>query len=915
MRRAPALPVLWFCAWALAGAAPAHAAATPARPPYRPPLLAPRLRPIAAELDSLVAHRRFDRLMPRLDSLVETARAAHDPLLLGEALIRRGGARTFGRPRDAESDLREALTLARARRDTLSELRSLRWLGFALLQQGDVARARPIYDRFLQLAALRHDPHHEGYARMGRAYIALNSGRADDARIGYQRSIALLEYTADAEGELNARVGLARAFGALHRAEEERDCYLRILVDSRRAGVRFTEAYALNNLGTIEYALGDAASAVERWRQAVALLRAEGHQASLDVPLTNFASALSYLQRDDEAVALFGEVIADAAKRRNLPAEIEARQGRAEANFQRGRSEEAGADAIWILAHVDSLPPVDGASNSAEAIGILRLVGRPAEALARAEAERQRFGKVLSGTRRNDLELEIAQSLMQLGRPREALAYFESLRTRPIAGGVGRSRMMLQYGRCDLALGRVDSAIARLRDAVSGWERSRARQRDFEWREATTGNGARLQHALVSALLDPRRAGDRARHEREAFEELQAFKARTLRERMAGPAGAATPAAGAPLTLDRLQRSVLRDGELFLDYYDGQDTSYVFAVTRHTFRVAALPAFRGLATTWTRYRDLLTTGNPATAENEPVRLAAARRLGDIVFGPVADLLASSRRVLIGGEGALIVAPFASLSPGAADAPLLEGREVVAVPSASVLADLRTRPHRPAPRKLLALARTTDARGNAYAGVDREVRWLADQFDGVVVRAEGARRRVASLTTDLVAFEALHVAAHTEVNPTSPWRSGILLGADDGSLGDPYLRATTIAHMRLNARLAVLSGCQSYGARVLPGEGVLGFSSAFLAAGVPTVICTLWPVDDEPTAALMREFYGALADGATAGAALRQAQRSLRARPATRHPFFWAGFVLVGEPDTRLLLKSRQRLPLLHLRTR
>ena len=83
------------------------------------------------------------------------------------------------------------------------------------------------------------------------------------------------------------------------------------------------------------------------------------------------------------------------------------------------------------------------------------------------------------------------------------------------------------------------------------------------------------------------------------------------------------------------------------------------------------------------------------------------------------------------------------------------------------------------------------------------------------------------------------------------------------------------------------------------------AGAFLAAGGGSVVATLWPVDDSVTRELVRKFYAGIERGETAGAALAMAQRSIRAAAATSAPFYWAGFVLVGEPETRIPLTRRQ----------
>jgi CHAT domain-containing protein len=153
-------------------------------------------------------------------------------------------------------------------------------------------------------------------------------------------------------------------------------------------------------------------------------------------------------------------------------------------------------------------------------------------------------------------------------------------------------------------------------------------------------------------------------------------------------------------------------------------------------------------------------------------------------------------------------------------------------------------------------------------------------------------------SDLDRFGGIHLAAHTYSDNANPWRSGVLMGRGAGD--DAYLRASDIARRRLSARLVVLSGCQSAAARSLPGEGPQGLASAFLCAGAPTVVATLWNVRDEAAADFTGRFYASLAHGAGAGRAQREAQEAMRA--AGRPPADWAAFVVWGSGDTTYPLR-------------
>jgi CHAT domain-containing protein len=101
-------------------------------------------------------------------------------------------------------------------------------------------------------------------------------------------------------------------------------------------------------------------------------------------------------------------------------------------------------------------------------------------------------------------------------------------------------------------------------------------------------------------------------------------------------------------------------------------------------------------------------------------------------------------------------------------------------------------------------------------------------------------------------------------------------------------------MSLNADLVVLSACETGKGKMVRGEGVLGLPRAFLYAGARNVVLSLWSVSDEGTASLMKVFYRELVQGRRSpGEALARAKEEMIGTERWHHPFYWAGFVLVG----------------------
>jgi CHAT domain-containing protein len=141
---------------------------------------------------------------------------------------------------------------------------------------------------------------------------------------------------------------------------------------------------------------------------------------------------------------------------------------------------------------------------------------------------------------------------------------------------------------------------------------------------------------------------------------------------------------------------------------------------------------------------------------------------------------------------------------------------------------------------------------------------------------------------------VHLAAHGRYNVTEPLESFIALAPDPDNQQDGHLTVREVTNtLRLGqADLIVLSACQSNMVEVSKGDEVVGLTWAFIFAGTPSVIATLWSVDDRATGLLMEQFYTHLRAGAGKAAALQKAQQATR--KLYPHPYYWGAFVLTGD---------------------
>lgn len=134
-------------------------------------------------------------------------------------------------------------------------------------------------------------------------------------------------------------------------------------------------------------------------------------------------------------------------------------------------------------------------------------------------------------------------------------------------------------------------------------------------------------------------------------------------------------------------------------------------------------------------------------------------------------------------------------------------------------------------------------------------------------------------------DILHFSCHGYFDNKDPLSSGIVLKND-------VLRAEKIFELNLDSELVTLSACETGISENKPGDELIGLTRAFIYAGVPSLIVSLWDVSAFTTKELMREFYTNLKNGDQKALALQKAQVTIMSK--YKHPFFWAPFILIGD---------------------
>ncbi len=180
---------------------------------------------------------------------------------------------------------------------------------------------------------------------------------------------------------------------------------------------------------------------------------------------------------------------------------------------------------------------------------------------------------------------------------------------------------------------------------------------------------------------------------------------------------------------------------------------------------------------------------------------------------------------------------------------------------------------------------------AEAEVNSIARSFSPQGRKVLIGREAKEQTFRTLAP---AYSTIHLATHGIIDNRQPLYSHLLLTKSAGDLeNDGLLEAREIMNMSLHADLAVLSACETANGNISPGEGVVGMSWAFFVAGTRSMLVSQWKVNSQSTSQLMMNFYQPN-QASNKAIALQQSALRLMKDQQYRHPFYWAGFVLIGK---------------------
>jgi CHAT domain-containing protein/Tfp pilus assembly protein PilF len=786
--------------------------------------------------DFVLAERRYrDALAAwRREGLeVEAAAALHG---LGQLELRRGDYPT------AQGLLDEAISIYQRTGLAAQAVAVRRDLAGALAGMGDLQAARDELSQ-AQAAAEEHGlpAGIRGNVSLSRADLATILNDHPEAERLYRESSRLYRQAGDAVGQAEADQGLGRLL--LERGDYRRARALLVsaLRAQRSAGNRRAAGVTQLSLGDVAAEQGDTATARRAYQGARAEFEA------------------------------LGDVVANAAARGAL----------AELDLDAGESAVAVAGYRQALALVEDrrAPDVTWRLRDGLARALIEL-GQPAQAarelrlaIQAVEGTGQTFR---AGARRSQFLSDKWEVYSRLARvevsrkhPDSAFEASEQLRAREMLELLGRGRIASPDPDDGLAIREQD-----LRRRIG--ELSAAVAQGVAVASPVRGPGIPATDAAALEAL----AGAQ-----EAYQELLV----EMRERAPLAAALVTPATASWRDVS----GRLDTGEAMVEYLVGEAETLAFVIRRDTLAVVPLGIGRRALSRLVEFARG-TLEPPGVDRPDTLWRGPLHQLHEHLVAPVeeAGLLDGVARLVLVPHGELHYLPFAALmEAGPRSRFLVQRYELTTTPSASVWLALGRR-HRQPGSGVLAMA----PEDRVLPETKREV--------GVVARFAGREGEVliggsaseARFRREAPDQRIIHLATNGVFNRHNPLFSHVLLAPGAGE--DGRLEVHEVFGLRLRADLVVLSACQTglgsgVAADIPPGDDWVGLTRAFLSAGAGEVIATLWPVDDRGTAELMAAFYGRFGEGRDAVTALASAQREMLASQATSHPYYWAGFTVVG----------------------
>ena len=879
--------------------------------------------------DAAVALRNAGELLQLLGKTSAAKYAYEDALSLikqtrnqsEEARVHNGLAYLHfiaGNTTKAQQHAFAALKIGKELGDRTIEATALSNLGETFAVLDNLEKAQEHQQQSLAIFRELNNQRGQAIALVALGYYFANMGQPADALNSCSNGLTLARSANDLEAETLALVAIASIKRKLGDKQESLTAYHSAKSLAERIGDRTSQAQVNAGIGAVSIDMGDYPSALEYTQEAVKLFTANGQTWGAAENKIGLGIIHHALGENDQALQNLSEAVA-SFRAEPMP--------RLEAIALRTIGVVYGAqgDTQRALASFHrALALLHDTKDQRWAAYILNYIGRSYEDLNQPERAGRYYQQALVLAQRSS------------DPDSETLSYYNLAH--------------FERGR-----GNLEQARRHIETAIKTAENVRTKVSSQDLRSTYFATVRDSYDLYIDVLMLQHKRDPTAGFDAAAFAVSERARARSLLELLRESQANARNAIDSlpqPLTLKETQARILNDETSLLEFALGNERSYAWLVTKNNFWCFTLPgraeiekSARSLYQVFVDHQLVNGESTPARAQREAKAAAALPKeiasLSKILLDPLAGKL-TTKRLLVVPDGALQYIPFQVLLDPDSREPLIKRHEIVNQPSAStlalVLSEIGTR--KTAAHLIAVLAdpvfELNDSRvkREAMSKLDQPAEMLAvrralrdvgvtpdglhiprllasgreaDEIMALVparssLKAVGfAATRDRIFSTDLASYRIVHIATHGIINNERPEESGIVLSLIDqqGRSQDGFLRLRDIYTLKLPCDLVVLSACSTALGKDIRGEGLMSVTRGFMYAGAAGVVASLWKVDDEATAELMKHFYAALFNkGLPPAAALRDAQLELAQNARWQSPYYWAGFVIQGQYDQK-----------------
>lgn len=750
-------------------------------------------------------------------------------------------------------------------------------LGNLYLKQGEYNEAIQYFQPFLSLVQKLGQRTLESQAlnQIGLAYQGL--GDINQAIQYQEQNLKIVDELGNPSAKAATLGNLGVAYKSLGNYIKALDYYQEAIIVLQLTGNRQGESQALGNIGNVYEALGEYEIAIERYNQSLEIARAISDTRGEGIALGSLGAIYANQGNASKAINYYQQSLAIAEKNNDLISQ----------------------------------------ANTLNNLGTAYHFQRDLEAAIKAYEQSLTIARTL-----NNRQIELA-SLSNLGivydsqdNPNKAIEYEkQSLAIAQSIKDVRNQGIALNnLGFIYFKMNNFDESERILRQAITIRESLRPELGDNA--KISLSDTQFLTYNLLQKVLvaknEPQRALEIAERGRaRAFIELLASKSNT-------------PAASPP-NLEQIKQIAKSQKATIVEYSLVSEPSVFVGKLRGTvkelfiwviqpngeisFRRSNLTSLEApLSEVVESLRVAISTGRgqaiPPTTNTAPDSRRNNRRLQQlhqVLIQPIADLLPkeASQRVIFIPHETLFSVPFPALQDSDGKY-LIEKHTILTAPAIQVLQFTHKRRQATNSNLNLVVGNPTMPSIPTSQGVvplqplpnaEKEAIEIATLLNTKAITGDRATK--AYILSQIPNATIIHLATHGLLEDLRAVGVPGAIALAPSENDDGFLTASEIINLKLQAQLVVLSACNT-GRGTITGDGVVGLSRSFIAAGVESVIVSLWAVPDESTAKLMTQFYRNLQQNPDRAIALRQAM--LKTMQDYPQPLEWAAFTLIGEAE-------------------